>query len=66
MHRAVKISRISALEIWQPYGAVKYDVQQAKVKDGDKMIDMIFENSKFDQNNARLEEARNLNSKQCV
>ena len=30
--------------------------------DGDKMIDMIFENSKFDQNNARLEEARNLNS----
>ena len=42
--------------------AVKYDVQQAKVKDGDMMIDMIFENSKFDQNNARLEEARNLNS----
>ena len=24
------------------HGAVKYDVQQAKVKDGDKMIDMIL------------------------
>ena len=45
------------------HGAVKYDVEQAKVKDGDMVIDMIFENSKFDQNNARLEEARNLNSK---
>ena len=41
---------------------MKYDVEQAKIKDGDKMIDMIFENSKFDQNNARLEEAKNSNS----
>ena len=45
------------------HGAVKYDVQQAKVKDGDKMIDMIFENSKFDQSNAHMEDARSLNSK---
>jgi len=44
------------------HGAVKYDVEQAKVEHRDKMIDMIFENSKFDQRNARLKEARNLNS----
>ena len=45
------------------HGAEKYDVEKAKVKDGDKMIDMIFENSKFYQNNAHMEDARSLNSK---
>jgi len=37
------------------HGAVTYDVEQTKTDEGDKMIDMIFEISKFDQDNACLE-----------
>ena len=33
---------------------MKYDVEQAKVKDGDKMIDMIFENSAVSQKRCEI------------
>ena len=45
------------------HGAVKYDVQQARVKDGGGMVGMIFGDSKFDQSSAHMEDARSLNGK---
>ena len=46
------------------HGAATYDVEQTKTEEGNEMIDIIFENSKFDQSNAHLENERSFNKEQ--